>query len=83
MSERTPDVICMARLEVLDLLEELGAVATHLREAYSDFENGNEVGANMCVEDAIEIMGRIERMSAELARPLCQWVEIDEGRRNP
>lgn len=47
MSEKTCDVICMARLEVLDIIEELGAVATHLREAYNDFEMGNDRVAKM------------------------------------
>jgi hypothetical protein len=79
MSDKTPDAICMARLEVLDLLEELGAAATHLREAYSEFEDGNERAANMSVEDAVEIMGRIERMSSEIGVSLCKWVEF-EGR---
>lgn len=75
--DKTPDVICMARLEVLDLLEELGAAATHLREAYGDFESGNTQGSEMCVEDAIEIMTRIERMSADIGASLTKWVDYE------
>jgi hypothetical protein len=79
MSNKTPDTICMARLEVLDLLEELGAAATHLREACSEFEDGNERAASMSVEDAVDIMGRIELMSSVIGVSLCKWVEF-EGR---
>jgi len=79
MSDKTPDIIYMARLEVLDLLEELGAAATHLREANSEFEDGNVRGANMSVEDAVEIIGRIELMSSLIGVSLCKWVEF-EGR---
>lgn len=75
--DKTPDVICMARLEVLDLLEELGAAATHLNEAYGDFESGNTRGSEMCVEDAIEIMARIERMSADIGASLTKWVDYE------
>jgi hypothetical protein len=30
----------------------------------------------MSVEDAVEIMGRIERMSSEIGVSLCKWVEF-------
>ena len=76
MSDKTLDVICMARRKIFDLLEEFSSAATHLREAYSEFEDGNERAANMSVEDAVEIMGRIERMSLELGVELSKWVEF-------
>jgi hypothetical protein len=75
MSEKTPDIICMARLELLDMIEEIGAAATHLRESYRDFEDGNTRGAEMCADDALEIMGTIERMASEISSSLAKWID--------
>lgn len=69
---KTSDVICEARLQLLDLMEELGSAACLLREAYSDFENGSP-GAFACVDDAIEIMGTIERKASQIAADLAKW----------
>jgi hypothetical protein len=75
--DKTLEIISIARLELLDLLEELGAAATHLREAYSEFRDGNERAASMSVEDAVEIIGRIERMCSEIGVSLCKWKEFE------
>lgn len=49
-----------ARMELLNMLEELGSAATLLREAEGNLKVGNEMGASMCLEDVIEIMDVIE-----------------------
>lgn len=73
--EKTSDIICEAKLELLDVLEELGEAAGLLREAYGNHGNGNVPGAEMCVGDVVEIMGTVERKSSEIAASLAKWVD--------
>lgn len=71
--DKTSDIICMARLELLDLMEELGSAAGLLREAYNDHENGNVGGAEMCCEDVVGIMATIESNASRIGADLHKW----------
>lgn len=72
-ADKTPDIIADAKLELLDVLEEFGAVATLLREAYSDHENENDRGARMAASDAVDALLTIERKCARIASSVARW----------
>lgn len=73
--EKTSDIICEAKLELLDVLEELGAAAGLLREAFGNHESGNVPGAERCADDVVEIMANVERKSSEIAASLAKWID--------
>jgi len=73
--KKTAAVIYAARLELLNLIEEIGAAAGLLREACHDHENGNVGGAEMCCDDVVGMMATIESKAAEIGASLHKWVE--------
>lgn len=72
--DKTSDIICEARLELLDLVEEIGSAAGLLREAYNDHGNGNVRGAEMCCDDVVGIMATIESKVSRIGASLSMWV---------
>lgn len=71
--------IAVARLGVLDLLEDLGSAATLLREALRDAEEGNVAGAKLCADDVVTLMAAIESRASEIGAGLMKWVNITPG----
>jgi hypothetical protein len=59
------------QFKLLDLMEELGAVSTSLREAASDTSAGNLKGALVCLGDAVETLNTIETAAANAAATLA------------
>jgi hypothetical protein len=47
-------------VDLLDLAELVGGVATHLREAEDDAQR-NHPGALLCLDDALNLVSTIER----------------------
>lgn len=73
------DVVCEARLELLHVMEEMGAVVTHLREAVDACYTKN-MGAIRCdVEDAADCLNRIESESSRIAADLHKWLSIPQN----
>jgi hypothetical protein len=73
--DKTSDIICMARLQLQDLIEELGSASGLLREAYSDNENGNVGGAEMRCEDVVGIMATIASNALRIGADLHKWAD--------
>lgn len=71
---KEPDLLYQAQHGILDLVEEIGALTSHLREALNDANDGNLRGAEMVAEDAISTLGNIESRSSELAAMIAKWV---------
>ena len=71
---KEPDLLYQAQHGILDLVEEIGALTSHLREALSDANDGNLRGAEMVAEDAISTLGNIESRSSEIAAMIAKWV---------
>ena len=69
--------IAVARLGVLDLLEDLGSAATLLREALRDAEEGNVAGAKLCADDVVTLMAAIESRASEIGAGLMKWVNAE------
>lgn len=59
------DILIEARRDLAEVLEEMGAVAMHLREAMDAGENGNASFAAACVDDAQQA---VDNAMAELAK---------------
>lgn len=61
-----------AQARILDLLEELAAVSTGLREARSDIKAGNLAGASVSLGDAVESLNNLETQASEAASKLAR-----------
>jgi hypothetical protein len=68
-------VLCEARLQVLDLMEELGSAAGLLREACGDEAAGNATGVQMCADDVVGMMATIECKASQIGASLMRLVE--------
>lgn len=77
--EVASDVVCLANLDLLSVMEELGAVVTHLREARDACETRN-MGAIRCdMEDATDCLNRIESECSRVAADLQKWLSIPQN----
>ncbi len=68
------DLLCQIahhQFKLLDLMEELAAVSTGLREAASDTAAGNLKGALVSLGDAVESLNTIETAAANAAATLA------------
>ena len=71
---KEPDQLHQAQYALLDLLEDLGSAATQLREALSDFNDGNLQGASIVAEDAVLTLSNIEQKASDTAAQLSRWI---------
>jgi hypothetical protein len=74
---KTPDLLYDAQHTLLEITEELGATIAHLREALSDFNNGNLTGAEIVADDALLTLSNIERQSSEAAALVSRWINAE------
>ena len=72
------DQITMARLELLDLIEELTQAATSLREAANSIGEGNAAWATNSIDDAHEILEESRGTHARLTEHVGRILTILE-----
>jgi hypothetical protein len=73
-SEAFRRAIHIARIDLLDLAELVGGVATHLREA-EDEAKRNQPGALLCLDDALNLLCTIEAQSSAIAAGIAKLTE--------
>jgi hypothetical protein len=65
-----------ARVQLLAATEELGAIATHLREAASSLDADNIEGFSMDISDALDAAATLESKTSELAAGLARSMTL-------
>jgi hypothetical protein len=74
MSERVSnDLLCEAKYDCLDAMELLGAVVAQLREAVSDSDCDNDIGAAMVCDDALLTFAELETKLSDMAAKVAKW----------
>lgn len=69
------ETISEARLDLLDLLEEVGSAAGLLREGEGDAFHGSPINAMLCVDDALCVISTVEAQASALAAKLATLSE--------
>jgi len=72
-NELTPDLLLDARCEFHGLLELLGTASGQLREAASDADTGNTLGAMIVVDDFLLTLSELEAKVSEVAAMAARW----------
>lgn len=72
-NELTPDLLLDARCEFHSLLEMLGTASGQLREAASDADTGNTLGAMVVVDDFLLTLSELESKVSEVAAMAARW----------
>jgi hypothetical protein len=72
-NELTPDLLLDARCEFHGLLELLGTASGQLREAASDADTGNTLGAMVVVNDLFATLSELEAKVSEVAAMAARW----------
>jgi len=62
-----------------DILEELGAISTHLREAVGSISTGNRAGAAMDIEDAHESAEQLTNAAKRMQEIIGRLVFMEGG----
>lgn len=57
------------------LIEELGALATHIREADEDARSHNAPGSLVSLQDAMEAAGNLETIASELGAEIARLIQ--------
>jgi hypothetical protein len=73
-SEAFLKTIHTARIDLLDLAELVGGVATHLREAEDDAKR-NHPGALLCLDDALNLVSTIELQASAISAKIAKLTE--------
>jgi hypothetical protein len=66
------------RWEIPCVIEEIGTIASLLREAISDVDNGNVRGAAMVTSDCMEAFASLETRLSEMAATVAKWTAYVE-----
>lgn len=74
------DMLNEARRDLADVLEEIGAVATHLREAMDFAESNLVTPASGCVDDAQEAIDNAIRELTKIRDKAGRWAVWAEGK---
>lgn len=74
------DMLNEARRDITDVVEETGAVCTHLREAMDFADNGSTPGAVACVEDAVDAIDNAIRALTKIRDKAGRWAVWAEGK---
>ena len=69
----SPDLLLEARCEFHTLLELLGTASGQLREAASDADTGNTLGAMVVVDDFWLTLSELEAKVSEVAAMAARW----------
>jgi hypothetical protein len=69
----SPDLLLEARCEFHSLLEMLGTASGQLREAASDADQGNTLGASLVVDDFLLTLSELETKVSEVAAMAARW----------
>lgn len=78
MSALTEDMLLEARSELPNLLEVLGMVAAHLREAVNDAQAGNLRGAALVCDDLLGTFGELECLTSKVQATVAKWKQLAE-----
>lgn len=73
------DMLNEARRDLAEVLEEMGAVAMHLREAMDAGENGNASFAAACVDDAQAAIDNARTELTKIRDRAGRWAVWAEG----
>jgi len=65
------NTINAARLDLLDITENVGGVATLLREADDDERRDSRTSALLCLDDALNLVSTIEAQASALAAKIA------------
>lgn len=74
------DMLNEARRDITDVVEETGAVCTHLREAMDFADHGSVPAAVACVEDALEAIDTTIRELTKIRDRAGRWAVWAEGK---
>ena len=69
----SPDLLLDARCEFHTLLELLGTASGQLREAASDADQGNTLGASIVIDDFLLTLSELETKVSEVAATAARW----------
>ena len=69
----SPDLLLDARCEFHTLLELLGTASGQLREAASDADQGNTLGASIVIDDFLLTLSELETKISEVAAMAARW----------
>lgn len=67
------DILNEARRDLSDVIEEIGAVATHLREAMDFAESGGVPAASACIDDAQDAIDNAIRELTRIRDKSGRW----------
>lgn len=73
------DMLNEARRDIADVVEELGALCTHLREAAEFAESGHPSVGAACIEDAHEAIGAAMMRLREIRDKSGRWAVWADG----
>jgi ribosome-associated translation inhibitor RaiA len=79
MSVQT-DMLNEARRDITDVIEEVGAVCTHLREAMDFADNGSVLSAVACVDDAQAAIDNAIRELTKIRDMAGRWAVWADGK---
>lgn len=74
------DMLNEARRDITDVIEEVGAVCTHLREAMDFAENGSVPAAVSSAEDAVDAIDTAIRELTKIRDKAGRWSVWAEGK---
>ena len=69
----SPDLLLDARCEFHTLLELLGTASGQLREAASDADQGNTLGASIVIDDFLLTLSELKTKVSEIAAMAARW----------
>jgi hypothetical protein len=69
-------IITEALAKFLNASEEMGAIATHLREAGDESDLQNEQTARMCLDDAMDAAANLETYASQIGAAIAKAYTI-------
>jgi uncharacterized membrane protein YccC len=72
---KEPDLLHQSQYAILDLIEELGRAARHIREALAEHNDGNKEVAIDAANDAAYSLSKIEEQASEASATIIKWLE--------
>jgi hypothetical protein len=74
ISERVSnDLLCEAKYDCLDVMELFGSLVGQLREAVSDSDADNDLGAIIVCDDVLLTFAELESKLGDMAAKVAKW----------
>jgi len=73
------DMLNEARRDMSDVIEEIGAACTHLREAVDFAKNGSKGSAIGSIDDALDAIDRVINEIYRVRACACRWAAWVDG----